>query len=165
MKGDKRMEFISVKALSEELGVSKPTLFKKIDKLGLRSELQKQGKALMIPYEVAEKLRELYKDAEREPEKAEEQNSTKELEDITSALIEMLRDELKSKNQQIESLQKQIEGLQEDNRRYMAMNTQLLLSGSATQESQPEPVEAEIIPEEEVKDEPKRGFLSRLFRL
>lgn len=161
------MELISVKALSEELGVSKPTLFKRIDKLDLRSELQKQGKALMIPYEVAEKLREAYKVAEREPEKAEEPKSAQDNEQITSALIEMLKDELKSKNQQIENLQKQIDGLLEDNRRYVAVNAQLLLSsGSGAEESQSEPVEAEIIPdaEEQTPEEaPKKGFFRKLF--
>lgn len=163
------MKLISVKALSEELGVSKPTLFKRIDALNLRSELQKQGRALMIPESVAEKLREAYKTSE----KAEKPNSTTDNSEITSALMEMLREELKSKNQLIENLQKQIEGLQEDNRRYMAMNTQLLLSaGSGAPESQPEPYEADYTEEpeagrskDEAGEEPKKGFFRRLFNL
>lgn len=166
------MELISVKALSEELGVSKPTLFKRIDKLGLRSELQKQGKALMIPYEVAEKLREAYKVAEREPEKAEEQNSTKESEDITSALIEMLKEELKNKEEHIKYLENQVSELQADVRRYTYQNQLLLSSGSGAEESQSEPVEAEFTEEpeaerteEEPKSEHKKSFLRRLFNM
>lgn len=160
------MALISVKALAEELGVSKPTLFKRIDKLDLRSDLQKQGKSLMIPEEVAEKLRASFRANQKEAEKpippAEESG------ELTGALIELLKAELKSKEERIKYLEKEVSELQEDNRRYMAMNTQLLLSGSATPESQSEPIEAEIVPDEEEQtpeEEPKKGFFRRLFNL
>ena len=165
------MELISVKALSEELGISKPTLFKRIDKLGLRSDLQKQGKALMIPEEVADKLRASFRANQKEAEKpippAEESG------ELTGALIELLKAELKSKEERIKYLEKEVSELQEDNRRYMAMSTQLLLSsGSSANESQSEPIEAEIVTneEEELREvarehQEKKSFFRRLFNL
>lgn len=172
-------KLISVKALSEELGVSKPTLFKRIDKLNLRSELIKQGKALMIPEEVANTLREAYTVSEAPSDKAEKLSEN---EDITASLIELLRAELNSKNQLIESLQKQVERLQEDNRQAMQLigNSQALLAGSLAKDSKAEAVEAEFTEEpEEVQSEPeareeelnareiheKKGFFRRLFGL
>lgn len=170
-------KLISVKTLAEELGVSKPTLFKRIDKLNLRSDLQKQGKALMIPEEVANKLREAYKGAEETSEKQKKPHLAKENEDITSSLVELLREELRSKNQLIENLQKQVSELEadkrelyEDNRRYMAMNTQLLLSGSGAPASKSETVDADYTAEneEERREEPqeeKKSFFRRLFSI
>lgn len=166
---------LSVKELAEELGVSKPTLFKRIDKLNLRSELTKQGKALMIPEEVANKLREAYTVSEETPDKAQKPNSASEKEDITSSLIEILKAELDSKNQLIESLQKQVERLQEDNRQAMQLigNSQALLAGSLAKDTKSEAVEADFTeePEEErseneARETPeKKGFLRRLFGL
>ena len=164
------MELISVKALSEELKVSKPTLFSRIDKLNLRSELQKQGRALMIPYEVAEKLRASFQGAQKEEQKAEQ--PAEESEELTMAIIELLREQLKSKDEIINRLQNQIDNLQEDNRRYIQLNSQLLLSGSATPASKSEAVEAEFTEEpeaerteEEPKSEHKKSFLRRLFNM
>ena len=165
------MELISVKALSEELGVSKPTLFKKIDALNLRSELQKQGKAFMIPSETADKLRIAFRANQKQEGKTIP--STGESEELTGALIELLKEELKSKEERIKYLEQEVAELHEDNRRYIYQNTQLLLSaGSTAQESQSEPVEAEIITNEEeelreVAREPqeKKGFFRRLFNL
>ena len=159
------MECISVKALAEELGVSKPTLFSRIDKLNLRSELQKQGRALMIPYEVAEKLRASFQGTQKEERKTTQ--PAEESEELTSAIIELLKEELKSKNEIINRLQNQIENLQEDNRRYIYQNTQLLLSSGSGAEA--EPVEAEFTEaeaertENEPREEPKKSFFRRLF--
>lgn len=159
------MELISVKALAEELGVSKPTLFSRIDKLNLRSELQKQGRALMIPYEVAEKLRASFQGTQKEEQKATQ--PAEESEELTSAIIELLKEELKSKNEIINRLQNQIDTLQEDNRRYIYQNTQLLLSSGSGAEA--EPVEAEFTEaeaertENEPREEPKKSFFRRLF--
>ena len=159
------MELISVKALAEELGVSKPTLFSRIDKLNLRSELQKQGRALMIPAETADKLRASFQGAQKEEQKATQ--PAEESEELTSAIIELLKEELKSKNEIINRLQNQIENLQEDNRRYIYQNTQLLLSSGSGAEA--EPVEAEFTEaeaertENEPREEPKKSFFRRLF--
>ncbi len=162
------MDFISVKALSEELGVSKPTLFKRIDALELRSELQKQGRALMIPAETADKLRASFRAVQKEEQKATQ--PAEESEELTSAIIELLKEQLKSKDDLINRLQNQIESLQEDNRRYIYQNTQLLLSpGSMTPASQTEPVEADFTEteaersENEAREEPKKSFFRRLF--
>lgn len=162
---------LSVKELAEELGVSKTTLFNRIDKLNLRSELVKQGRGLMIPEEVITKLREAYTVSEETPEKAQKPNSASEKEDITSSLIDMLQAELKSKEERIKYLEQEVSDLREDNRRYMAINTQLLLSGSEAPASQNETVEADFteepeadISENEVREEPeKKGFFRRLF--
>lgn len=164
------MELISVKALSEELGVSKVTVFNRIDALNLRSELQKQGRALMIPAEIADKLRASFQGAQKEEQKAEQ--PAEESEELTMAIIELLREQLKSKDEIINRLQNQIDNLQEDNRRYIQLNSQLLLSGSATPASQSEAVEAEFTEEpeaerteEETKSEHKKSFLRRLFNM
>lgn len=159
------MECISVKTLAEELGVSKPTLFSRIDKLNLRSELQKQGRALMIPYEVAEKLRASFQGAQKEEQKATQ--PAEESEELTSAIIELLKEQLKSKDERIKFLENEVTELREDNRRYIYQNTQLLLSSGSGAEA--EPVEAEFTEaeaertENEPREEPKKSFLRRLF--
>lgn len=161
---------LSVKELAEELGVSKTTLFKRIDKLNLRSELVKQGRALMIPEEVVNTLREAYMVSEETPEKAQKPNSASENDDITSSLIDMLKAELKSKEERIKYLEQEVTDLREDNRRYMAINTQLLLSGSEAPATENDTVEADFTEEpeaeseNEVREEPeKKGFFRRLF--
>lgn len=168
------MELISVKALADALGVSKVTVFNRIDALNLRSELQKQGRALMIPAETADKLRASFQGAQKEERKAEQ--PAEESEELTMAIIELLREQLKSKDEIINRLQNQIDNLQEDNRRYIQLNSQLLLSGSATPASKSEAVEAEFTeepeaertenePREEPKSEHKKSFLRRLFNM
>lgn len=161
---------VSVKELAEELGVSKTTLFKRIDKLNLRSELVKQGRALMIPEEVVNTLREAYTVSGETPDKAQKPNSASENDDITSSLIDMLKAELKSKEERIKYLEQEVTDLREDNRRYMAINTQLLLSGSEAPATENDTVEADFTEEPEaesenkVREEPeKKGFFRRLF--
>lgn len=93
----------TIKQIADELGVSKTAVRKKIENLGLRSGLRKNGNQFAVD-ETQEKL---IKSAfsESETQTKTETSSRTETETV-SDLVSMLQRELEAKNEQIANLQK-----------------------------------------------------------
>lgn len=89
----------TIKQIADELGVSKTSVRKKIDNLGLRSSLQSNGNQFLID----EKQEELIKAAFR-GNKSQTKSQTES--ETVSSLISILQEELARKDAQIENLQK-----------------------------------------------------------
>lgn len=93
----------TIKQIADELGVSKTSVRKKIDNLGLRSSLQSNGNQFLID----EKQEELIKTAFRgNKSQTKSETKTQTESETVSSLISILQEELARKDAQIENLQK-----------------------------------------------------------
>ena len=112
----------TIKQIADELGVSKTAVRKKIENLGLRSSLQKNGNQFAID----EKQESLIKSAfsENKTETKSETKTQTETETV-STLVSMLQKELESKNEQIATLQRLLD--QEQQLRMVTEQKYLLL--------------------------------------
>lgn len=110
----------TIKQIADELGVSKTAVRKKIENLGLRSSLQKNGNQFAIDEAVENRIKQAF--SENEAETKTETSSRTETETV-SALVSMLQKELDSKNEQIAQLQK----LLDQEQQLHAMTKQQLL--------------------------------------
>lgn len=122
----------TIKQIADELGVSKTAVRKKIENLGLRSSLQKNGNQFAID----ENQEKLIKSAfwESETETKTETNSQTETETV-STLVSMLQRELDAKNEQIAHLQKLLD--QEQQLRMVTEQKLLQIEDKHEQEEQP----------------------------
>lgn len=122
----------TIKQIADELGVSKTAVRKKIENLGLRSSLQKNGNQFAID----ENQEKLIKSAflESEAETKTETNSQTETETV-STLVSMLQRELDAKNEQIAHLQKLLD--QEQQLRMVTEQKLLQIEDKQEQEEQP----------------------------
>lgn len=95
----------TIKQIADEIGVSKTAIRKKIENLGLRSSLQKNGNQFAID----ENQEKLIKSAflEEKTETKTETSSRTETETV-STLVSMLQRELEIKNKQIEELNERL---------------------------------------------------------
>lgn len=95
----------TIKEIADEIGVSKTAVRKKIENLGLRSSLQKNGNQFAID----ESQEKLIKSAfiENKTETKTETSSQIETETV-STLVSMLQKELEIKNKQIEELNQRL---------------------------------------------------------
>lgn len=159
------MEYVTVRQLAEELGLSKVAVNNRIDKLSLRDQLVKSGNRHLIPESTAEAIRESFRVNRKTEPPAQ---------DTQSAVIDILSEQLKQKDKQIESLMAQLEMLQSQNTdllKSVREHSYLLLQANGIQteeaESVADPVEAEAgeAPKEEPKEQEKKGFFRRLFNL
>lgn len=96
----------TIKQIAVELNVSKQAVFKKIDNLGLRSELTKNGNQFTVDNEIETLIKQGFMDNERQPVD-DNQTST------VDTLIAMLQEELKTKNKVIEEQAETIKQLSE----------------------------------------------------
>lgn len=151
---------MTIKQLAEDIGVSKVAVNKRIEELGLKDQLEKQGNKFLISEAVADKVRESFTDRSRTEHKPAENES----------VIQVLSDQLKQKDEQIASLMRQLELLQNQNSDLLKMQREshyLLAKSMGADES--EPIESPESKEEVVKEEPtrrpeqKKGFFRRLF--
>ena len=99
----------TIKQIADELGVSKTAVRKKIENLGLRSSLRKNGNQFAID-EIQEKLiKQAFSGNETETKNANQsQTENHEVSDLVSVLqttISVLKAELEAKDRQIEKLQ------------------------------------------------------------
>ena len=99
----------TIKQIADELGVSKTTVRKKIENLGLQSSLRKNGNQFAID-EIQEKLiKQAFSGNETETKNANQsQTENHEVSDLVSVLqttISVLKAELEAKDRQIEKLQ------------------------------------------------------------
>ena len=156
---------MTIRELADELQISKVALNNRIEELGLKAELIKQGNRYIIPGEVAEQLRESFR-TRRKTEPPKETNSE---------VIQILNEQLKAKDEQIASLMRQLEQLQTQNSDFMKViqqNNYILAGaiGNADKGGSESDVtivedEAEAIPTEKQAETVKPGFFKRLFRL
>jgi predicted ArsR family transcriptional regulator len=89
----------TIKQIADELGVSKTSVRKKIDNLGLRSSLQSNGNQFSINEEQEELIKTAFKGNKSETKTQTESETV-------SSLISILQEELARKDAQIENLQK-----------------------------------------------------------
>lgn len=95
----------SIKQIADEIGVSKTAVRKKIENLGLRSSLQKNGNQFAIDEHQEKLIKSAF--TENEVETETETGSRTETETV-STLVSMLQRELDIKNKQIEELNERL---------------------------------------------------------
>ena len=122
----------TIKQIADELGVSKTAVRKKIENLGLRSSLQKNGNQFAIDENQERLIKSAF--SESEAETKTETNSQTETETV-SALVSMLQRELDAKNEQIAHLQKLLD--QEQQLRMVTEQKLLQIEDKQEQEEQP----------------------------
>ena len=118
----------TIKQIADELGVSKTAVRKKIENLGLRSSLQKNGNQFAIDEEQEKRIKSAFLENETET------GSRTETETV-STLVSMLQKELEAKNEQIMHLQKLLD--QEQQLR-MVTEKKLLQIEEKQEEAEPE---------------------------
>ena len=105
---------ITIKELSESIGVSKVGVTKWIDRNGYKDRLQKIGNKYMVPADVEQVVRANF--AHREPKKVEEVEEVNTQDNnVTSEILALLREQLAVKDEEIARLHTQIEDLQKIN--------------------------------------------------
>lgn len=122
----------TIKQIADELGVSKTAVRKKIENLGLRSSLQKNGNQFAIDENQERLIKSAF--SESEAETRTETNSQTETETV-STLVSMLQRELDAKNEQIAHLQKLLD--QEQQLRMVTEQKLLQIEDKQEQEEQP----------------------------
>lgn len=122
----------TIKQIADELGVSKTAVRKKIENLGLRSSLQKNGNQFAIDENQEKLIKSAF--SESEAETRTETNSQTETETV-SALVSMLQRELDAKNEQIAHLQKLLD--QEQQLRMVTEQKLLQIEDKQELEEQP----------------------------
>ena len=93
----------TIRQIADELGVSKTSVRKKIDNLGLRSSLQSSGNQFLIDEEQEELIKTAFR-GNKSQTKSETKTQTES--ETVSSLISILQEELARKDAQIENLQK-----------------------------------------------------------
>lgn len=119
----------TIKQIADELGVSKTAVRKKIENLGLRSSLQKNGNQFAIDENQEKLIKSAFSESEAETET--ETSSRTETETV-STLVSMLQKELDAKNEQIAHLQKLLD--QEQQLRMVTEQKLLLIEEKQEQE-------------------------------
>lgn len=112
----------TIKQVADELGVSKTAIRKKIEKLGLRYSLQKNGNQLLIPETTESALKRAFEYAKTETRKLK-------TEDYIANEKAFLKEELRQKNEQISSLmeeQKRLLQIIDDNNQHLASMEEML---------------------------------------
>lgn len=181
----------TVKQIADELGVSKTAVRKKIENLGLRSGLQKNGNQFAIDEAQEKLIKSAFSKKKMETGNLKTETENSETFQLVSSVVFRLEQENEQKNeqlkekdrqinnkdQQIAQLQRQIIDLQEENRE---LSRKLLeLSGKigdslqviAKTQLADKMVEGRKIETKESSDlagteapDKNKGFLSRLFR-
>lgn len=97
----------TIKQIADELGVSKTAVRKKIENLGLRSSLHKNGNQFLVDENAEKLLKQSFSHSETESKsKTDSETSSQTENGQVSILISMLQAELDAKNEQIAHLQK-----------------------------------------------------------
>lgn len=92
----------TIKELSEDIGVSKVAIQKKIERLNIKNKMIRDGNRWLVPDELENTIKLAFNkyDTDNQTSKNQEQTSN-----ITETLVMMLQKELEEKNKQIEKLQ------------------------------------------------------------
>ena len=154
---------LTVRELAESLGKSKPAIMKRIDELGLRSQLIREGNRFNVPSDVVEAVTRSYEVKERaraSTSKGIDDGKLHEtLEERIKELTEHLRVlslELENKQSTIDRLLDQLEQKEITNRETVrAVQAGFLVASTS------ETTDAE---EHQEQEQDKRGLFGRLFR-
>lgn len=98
----------SIKEIADTVGVSKTAVRKKIEKLGLQTELLKNGNKITVDENVAKQIITAF---DRPIENETQTEFANQNDNEFSKVIEILQAELESKNKQLASKDRQIEDL------------------------------------------------------
>ena len=98
----------SIKEIADTVGVSKTAVRKKIEKLGLQTELLKNGNKITVDENVAKQIITAF---DRPTENEMQTEFANQNDNEFSKVIEILQAELESKNKQLASKDRQIEDL------------------------------------------------------
>lgn len=108
------VHMVTIKELSDSIGVSKVGITKWIERNGYKGQLQKVGNKFYVPADVEQKIRANFDRREAKREKAV--NTITDAENtVTSEIIALLREQLEVKDKEIERLHTQVENLQRIN--------------------------------------------------
>lgn len=161
---------VTIKELSESIGISKVGLNKWIERNGYKDRLEKVGNKYYVPSDIEASVRSYF--ADREPKTVEvEDHTVNEKTAITEEILALLREQLESKDREIERLHNQVENLQKINadmvKAVRELNTIQAMQLTDGSERRNEPGETEDITEREPKDqtqgEPKKkSFWERI---
>lgn len=100
----------NIKQIADELGVSKTSVRKKIENLGLRSSLQLIGNQFAINEEQEKLIKSAFSDNKSE---TKTQTKTQTETETVSTLVFVLQEQLKVKDEQIERLQQSLNQAQQ----------------------------------------------------
>lgn len=161
---------VTIKELSESIGISKVGLNKWIERNGYKARLEKIGNKYVIPADVEQVIRSKF--AHREPKQEEPINPASNTEnDITSEILALLREQLEVKDKEIERLHKQVDDLQKINadmvKAVRELNTiqAMQLTDGSGRDAVEDHEQTESEPREQSKDEPrKKSFWDRFRR-
>lgn len=93
----------TIKQLADEIGISKQALNKRIDNLGCRNQLSKNGNTWLIPESVEKRLKENKIDNHRQPTNNQP----------VDTLVDTLLKQLEEKDKQIETLMRTLDQAQQ----------------------------------------------------
>lgn len=160
----------TVKSLADEIGVSKVAINKKLETLGVKDRLVKDGNRFMVPDDVCDLVRESYRNRQTEPTRGKASPGEPPA-DVVTALTE----QLKVKDEQIAELMAQLKSLQNQQAELIksVQQSQYLLADSmgVTERDANVDVDAEVVRpgneenHSDLKDqEGKQSFWGRIFR-
>ena len=154
----------TIKQISAEIGVSKPAVRKKIEKLGISDRLEINGNKFLIDEETEKLIKsafsrnesetQLETDAKTEPHTEKRETETNE--NLVSDLIAMLQKELETKNQQIEKLQ-------DENARLLSALENATASVNASQALHAGTIQTQLLEATEKPADQPSSFWSRIF--
>lgn len=137
----------TVKQIADDLGVSKQAVFKKIDNLGLRKRLSKNGNQWLIDECIENTIKSAFLTTSRTT------TSSSTGSQLVDGLVDMLQNELEAKNEQINQLQKLLD--QEQQLR-MVTEQKLMLLGEKQDDQKADQ-------NQQSEEEAKENFWSRLW--
>ena len=157
----------TIKQIASEIGVTKPAVRKKIEKLGLSDRLETNGNKFLINEECENLIKSAFcrnkpetmlkTDAKTEPNTEKRIPETNE--NLVSDLIAMLQKELETKNQQIEKLQ-------DENARLLSALENATASVNASQALHAGTIQTQLIEAQkpEQPEQQKLSFWERIFK-
>lgn len=123
----------TLKQLADELSVSKTAIRKKIEKLGFRSRLQKDGNQFLVDEELENLIKQAFADHSRTKTETNSETKMETDSETVSVLVSILQKELESKNEQILHLQKLLD--QEQQLRMITEQKLLVIEEKKEEES------------------------------
>lgn len=153
----------TIKQIASEIGVSKPAVRKKIEKLGLSDMLEINGNKFLINEECETLIKSAFfrneSETHLETNAKTANHESEKNENLVSDLIAMLQKELETKNQQIEKLQ-------DENARLLSALENATASINASQALHAGTIQTQLIesqkPEQPEQQQP--SFWARLFK-
>lgn len=148
---------VTIKQLAESLGVSKVAISKWLERNQKKECLEKVGNKYYVPSDIEASVRSYF--ADREPKRAEKDNSTIVSDNtLTEEIIALLREQLEAKDKEISRLQEQVDNLIKALREANTLHHQAMQQLTEPEENEEPIKEGE---DAEVVLDQKRSFWSR----